>query len=233
MTLRKFLALVAGGFLFVYLLFLAGSTIPRQWTQQWNYHSQENSPVNSQINSRSSCQYKVCAARFGIHTNIIIPVSNGAYNWQNDLTLPLTQEQYLGFGWGERDWYLNPPPDNSLDYYLKGSRSLLLPNAAALRVQRHDRFPSHFEIRCGGVDRSHYLALIEYIQRSFQRSAGRRIQIRADPQAGTAFYEATGRYSFLHNSNHWTAEGLRTAKINTPLWAGFSQAVMRQIKPTC
>jgi len=207
--------------LLIYVLFLIGSAIPRSWTSR------------SEIHAQSGCQYKVCAARFGIHTNIIVPVANNAYNWQNYLTLPLSQEQYLGFGWGERDWYLNPPPNNSPSYFLRGARSLLLPNAAALRVQRHDRFPDQYEIRCVGVDRSHYLALMDYIQRSFQRTTGKPMQISEDPQAGKAFYEATGRYSFLHNSNHWTAEGLQAANIRTPLWAGFSESVMRQIKPTC
>lgn len=224
MKLRKFLAVAAGGFLLVYLLFLVGSEIPRQWGDRSQGRSQA---------AQSSCEYKVCAARFGIHTNIIVPVANRDFNWQDYLTLPLTKEQYLGFGWGERDWYLNAPPDNSLSYYLRGSKSLLLPNAAALRVQRHDRFPSQYEIRCVGVERSDYLALMEYIQRSFQRTAEQPILIEEDPQAGKAFYEATGRYSLLHNSNHWTAGGLHTAGINTPLWAGFSEAVMQKIEPDC
>lgn len=220
MKVRTGLVLAAGSLLSVYLLLQAGSVIPRHWGR-------------SQMNSRSGCQYKVCAARFGIHTNIIVPVSNEAYRWQDHLTLPLAPGQYLGFGWGERDWYLNPPPDHSLSYYLRGVRSLLLLNSAALRVQRHDRFPDQYEIHCVGVERSDYLALTAYLQQSFQRTDGKPILIREDSQAGTAFYEATGRYSFLHNSNHWTAAGLQTAKINTPLWAGFSEAIMRQIRPTC
>lgn len=229
MKLRNFLALAAGGTLSVYLLLQIGSVVLRQWSSV-----QTDSQANSQANSQAGCQYKVCAARFGIHTNIIIPVANSAYDWQDYLTLPLTREQYLGFGWGERDWYLNPPPDNSLDYYLRGVRSLLLPNPAALRVQRHDRFPSQYEIRCVGVERSDYLALMDYLQRSFQRdAAGNPVQISEDAAAGKAFYEATGQYSFLHNSNHWTADGLRAAGMNTPLWAGFSEAIMRQIEPNC
>lgn len=227
MQLQKFLAFAVGGGLSVYLLLQLGAGIPSSVIPG-------QGSDRSQTGSSASCQYKVCAARFGIHTNIVVPVANSAYRWQEYLTLPLTDEQYLGFGWGERDWYLNPPPDHSLSYYLRGVRSLLLLNRAALRVQRHDQFPSQYEIRCAGVERSEYLALMDYIQRSFQRTAaGKPIQVREDLDAGTAFYQATGRYFFLHNSNHWTADGLSKAGIDMPLWAGFSEAVMRQIQPDC
>jgi len=125
------------------------------------------------------------------------------------------------------------PPTQLEEIVSRGFRALFSPNDAALRVQAHDRLPNHDEVECVGVERSYYLALMQFIKRSFQRTEqGDLIQL-TDPATGTAFYEAIGRYSILRNSNHWTAEGLEVAEINTPLWAGFSPAIMQHIQATC
>ncbi|KAM3106971.1 DUF2459 domain-containing protein [Phormidesmis sp. 146-33] len=216
MKLKRCLTIAVSLLLPIPILLTIGSLIPRTW--------------GSQV--RLGCQYKVCVTRTDIHTNLIIPVQTDAFNWRTYLPEPLTRSQYIGFGWGERNWYMNPPTRLE-DIIPRGFRALFFPNLAALRVQAHDRLPNHDEVKCVGVERSHYLALMQFVKQSFQRTEqGKLIQL-SDPASGTAFYEATGRYSIVRNSNHWTAEGLKTADINTPLWAGFSPAVMYHLKTTC
>ncbi|BAU11659.1 hypothetical protein LEP3755_21610 [Leptolyngbya sp. NIES-3755] len=198
------------------ILLTAGSLIPRSW----------------RTSAQTGCRYKVCVTRTDIHTNLVVPVQNEAVNWRNYLPEPLTRSQYIGFGWGERDWYMNPPTRLE-EIVPRGFQALFLPNDAAMRVQAHDRLPDHDEVKCIGVERSQYLALVQFIKQSFQRTEqGKLIQL-SDPATGTAFYEATGSYSILRNSNHWTADGLDVAGINTPLWAGFSPAVMHHVQATC
>jgi uncharacterized protein (TIGR02117 family) len=178
------------------------------------------------------CQYKVCAARFGIHTGLIVPVQNDVFDWQDHLSLNLTHQQYLGFGFGERNWYINPPTELG-DVLRKGSRALLLPSSPVLSVQKHDRFPNYFEIECVGVKKADYLALMQFIKNSFHRTQGEAIQVAYRPDQKIAYYEATGHYSIVRNSNHWTAAGLSAAHINTPLWAGLSTSIMHHLKGTC
>lgn len=197
-------------------LLTIGSLLPRTW----------RSPA------QVGCRYKVCVTRTDIHTNLVVPVQTDAFNWRTALPEPLTRSQYIGFGWGERNWYMNPPTRLE-DIVPRGFQALFFPNLAALRVQAHDRLPDHDEVKCVGVERSQYLALMQFIKQSFQKTEQGQLIQRSDPATGTAFYEATGRYSILRNSNHWTAEGLEIAGINTPLWAGFSPAVMRQVEATC
>jgi uncharacterized protein (TIGR02117 family) len=182
--------------------------------------------------AQASCQYKVCLTRMDIHTNLIVPVQTDTFSWRNYLPEPLTRAQYIGFGWGERNWYMNPP--TQLEAIVpRGLRALLFPNAAALRVQTHDRLPQHDEVECVGVERSRYLALMQFIQQSFQRTEQGNLIPLSDPASGTGFYTATGQYSIVRNSNHWTAEGLNDAGINTPLWAGLSTAVTHHVDSTC
>lgn len=180
-----------------------------------------------------NCQYKVCAARFDIHTGLIIPVQSNAFDWQEHLPLDLKHQQYLGFGFGERNWYMNPPTQLA-DVLRKGSRALFLSNSPVLSVQKHDQFPDYFEVECVGVEKTDYLALMQFIKDSFQRTPqGNVIQVAYRPDRKIAYYQATGHYSIVHNSNHWTAKGLSAANINTPLWAGLSTSIMHHLEGTC
>jgi uncharacterized protein (TIGR02117 family) len=205
------------------LLPAIGLLIPRKWHDD----------------SQASCQYRVCVAKFGYHSNILIPLRNTILYWRDYLTLTdadasvNSDYRYLGFGWGERVWYIDPP--TQLDrQILYGARALLLPNSSALKVQRYRSLPQYEVIKCVGVSRAKYLKLIEFIKQSFQRDKqGNVIRVAEAPQWNATFYEAKGTYSVLNNSNHWTARGLRIAGINTPLWAGHSAAIARILESNC
>ncbi|KAM3091620.1 DUF2459 domain-containing protein [Phormidesmis sp. 146-12] len=153
MKLKRCLTIAVSLLLPIPILLTIGSLIPRTW--------------GSQV--RLGCQYKVCVTRTDIHTNLIIPVQTDAFNWRTYLPEPLTRSQYIGFGWGERNWYMNPPTRLE-DIIPRGFRALFFPNLAALRVQAHDRLPNHDEVKCVGVERSHYLALMQFVKQSFQRT---------------------------------------------------------------
>jgi uncharacterized protein (TIGR02117 family) len=193
------------------LLLLIGSLIPRRWGVS------------------DGGQYQVCVTQLDIHTNLVLPVVNDAYDWRKQFPLGLSpQQQYVGFGWGERVWYMNPP-NQPLEVVTKGARAMLWQNAAAMQIYKYDSFPDYFPYRCVKVTRSQYLALVEFIQGTFQRDGQEQLLQIPNPSSPNDFYEATGSYSFLNNSNHWVAKGLRQASVNTPLWGGFSFAIMQHL----
>ncbi|HAA30088.1 MAG TPA: hypothetical protein DCE56_23375 [Cyanobacteria bacterium UBA8553] len=217
MKIRKGIAIIFGGILSIGAMLTIGYFTPTKWGDR----------------ATVDCQYKVCVAMFGIHTNIIVPIQNDVFDWRNYLALNLTNQQYIGFGLGERTWYMNPPTRLE-DILSQGIRALFFPNPSVLRMHKHERFPEHYEIECVGVGKLDYLALMQFIKSSFQRSQqGDKIQIVYNPNSGKAFYEATGSYSLVRNSNHWTAEGLNIANVNTPLWIRFSTAIMHHLEGTC
>ncbi|WP_160295988.1 DUF2459 domain-containing protein [Aliterella atlantica] len=216
MQLKKWLIVTLSIMLPMPMLFAIGSLLPRTW----------------RTHAQVGCQYKVCVTQTDIHTNLVVPVQNDAFNWQNYLPKPVTRSQYIGFGWGERNWYMNPPARLE-DIVPRGFRALFLPNPAALRVQALDRLSDRDEVKCIPVERSRYLALMQFIKQSFQRTEQGFLVPLTDSTSGTIFYEATGRYSLVRNSNHWTAEGLKIANVNTPLWAGLSWAIMHHVEASC
>ncbi|MBE9190016.1 DUF2459 domain-containing protein [Gloeocapsopsis crepidinum LEGE 06123] len=212
-TCSYFSAIFAG----ITSLLLFVSLIPRKWVSY-----QENDVT-------------ICVNQVGIHTNIIVPVQNNIYNWQQFLKLqkignqPSENYQYLGFGWGDRDFY-PANPSQIQEIVPLGIQALFFSRGSAMRVEGYSELPQEHDIQCTGVSTTNYLNTIQFIQNSFELTPqGQIILFIRNDESEASYYEARGHYSLLRNSNNWTAEGLRTANLNTPLWAGIPQAVMLHV----
>ncbi len=217
MNIRKYCCYLSATVISISILLLLGYFTPRKWS---NY-------------SQKSCSFKICVSDNGMHSNIIVPVNNKVFDWQKYLSLNDNnlEYRYFSFGWGEQNYYTNPPTKELK--IPKGFQALFFPNRSVIRVQRHQILPQ-VELECVGVSQSDYLELIEFINSSFKLSdRGEKILVAYNPHSTASFYEAKGTYSILKNSNSWTAEGLRTANVNTPLWAGLSSAIMFHLKGHC
>ncbi len=207
----------------IFSLLLIASLTPRKWGNDFS----------------SICECQICVADSGFHTDLLVPRQNQIFDWQNYLakqdigTDPPAPYTYLGFGWGDRAFFMDPPrriePILSL-----GFKALFLPTPSVVRVQGHFSIPQEKEVKCVEVSRSDYLKLVEFIQDSFQLdNQGRKILIGYSRQPQTSFYAAKGSYSLLRTSNSWTAEALRSANVNTPLWAGLSSPIMFHLNRGC
>jgi hypothetical protein len=105
---------------------------------------------------------------------------------------------------------------------------------SVLYVKGYQIIPNYLEVKCIKITQTDYLQLINFIESSFQLDAnGRQIRLGNGHTDNAGFYAAKGSYSILKNCNSWTAEGLRKADINTPLWSGLSSAIMFHLKSNC
>ncbi|OUL28454.1 DUF2459 domain-containing protein [Nostoc sp. 106C] len=101
-------------------------------------------------------------------------------------------------------------------------------------VQGYQLIPDYLEVKCIKVNKNNYLELIKFIQATFKiDTKGRVIRIGNGHTANASFYDALGSYSILRNCNTWTAEALRKADVNTPLWDGLSAAIMLHLRSGC
>lgn len=219
MRIKKYFCHISISIIFIFTLLLLGYFTPRKWGSY----------------SPRSYSFKIYVSQSGLHSNIIVPVKNKIFDWQKHLYLnnKNLEYRYLGFGWGERNYYTNPPTTKELKI-LQGFQALFFPNDSVIRVQRHKILPQQVEIECVGVSQSEYLELMKFINSSFKLSErGEKILVADNPRLNARFYEAKGTYSILNNSNSWTAAGLRTANVNTPLWAGLASAIMFHLKGDC
>lgn len=207
----------------IFSLLTIGYFMPRNWCNS----DQEN------------CHLTICVSNTGIHTNIVTPVKNAVFDWENYLKIDdigknkLSNYKYLSFGWGDREFYMNTPSLADMDI-LTTFNALFLPTPSVLEIQGYPAIPNNIEIKCVKVSRQDYLNLMHFIKNSFQIDTNSQtIRIRQGHSSNSSFYEAKGNYSILRNCNSWTAEGLRKANVNTPLWAGLSSAIMFHVKNSC
>jgi uncharacterized protein (TIGR02117 family) len=230
MKLRKFfrvtsrfmaIAILAGAFTLI-----LGYLTPRQWSH-----------VPSQ-----PCVLNIYVGGNNVHTNIIVPVKTAEFDWSNQLNLAEIGHQgsndyrFLSFGWGDRLFYLNTPTLKDVKL-LPTLRALLIPTETVVHVQGHFSLPpssSEYQVIALKVSRQGYLNLSEFLVSSFARdSKGRTILIQQSHRYSGSFYEAKGSYSLFNTCNDWTALGLRTAEVNTPVWSGLAGAVFRHLRPGC
>jgi uncharacterized protein (TIGR02117 family) len=194
---------------------------------KWFYNPQADCTVPIYISSVNN-----------FHAEIIVPVGNQTFDWRQQLDLQqlgkdASQYKYLSFGWGDRQFFMNSSFDPITIFDV-----LFLPGSSVMHVWGHKepklQLGAKFDLKQVSLSKAEYLRLSQFINDSFQRSTLHQttyLQPGFYPNSG--FYEAKGSYSILRNCNAWTAEALRVADVNTPLWPALAPAVMQQINCDC
>ncbi len=199
-------------------------------------------PTKWNYDSKQDCAFNIYISNGGIHTDIIVPVKTAVFDWQDHISLKgvgsdaVTDYNYLSFGWGDKNFFIKIRTwtDFKLSTALK---TLFFPrNSSVMHVKGYRILPSpnDIKIKCVRIGKRDYLKLMEFINNSFQTNeSGNKIRVANGYYSYDSFYAAKGSYSILRTCNSWTAEGLRLANINTPIWAGLSSAVMLQLRSDC
>lgn len=207
----------------VLFVLLLGCLLPTKW----HYHT------------ASHCTYPVYVSSVNhFHAELVVPVTTDAFDWRSHLTLSqlgpnARSYRYLSFGWGDRKFFMNGSYDPVSIF-----DALFLPGSTVMHVWGHQdlkRFnSSNFEIKQISLNRKNYLALMDFIDAGFQHDARHTVRyLRQGLYPDSGFYEAVGRYSILRTCNHWTAEGLRKADVNTPVWPALAPPILYQLRSGC
>lgn len=175
----------------------------------------------------------------GIHTDILVPVKTPLWNWQQRIDLKsiaadTNSLKYLAFGFGDRSYFLETYQGAPLNFSTIFN-ALFLPTTPAMRLLAYRNTPQkNSQIKCLKISNVNYLNLVNFLDNSFKLDAkNRKVFIKNIPNYRGGFYEARGTYSLLRGCNDWTAEALRTAEINTPVWSSLSSAIMWHLKSNC
>ena len=222
-SLLKYNRKICSGILLIVSLFLISAFIPRKWS---NY-------------SNLACDYQICIANTGIHSNILVPTENDAYNWRNYLSIDkigidaINDYKYLSFGWGDQDFYMTISSISDFDFYTI-FKAVFLPTSSVMYVRGYQSLPQNIEVKCIYTDKANYLQLTKFIEASFKLDRNhRKIRIGNGNTSTAGFYAAKGNYSILKTCNAWTGDALRKADINTPLWDSLSFAIMFHLRSGC
>jgi uncharacterized protein (TIGR02117 family) len=165
----------------------------------------------------------------GVHTDLTVPVAAAGLDWRamftrDAFTGPVESFDYIGIGWGSRDFYLNTP--TWADFDIATATKSVLWDETVLHVEYRPQ-PVTGE-RCGRwlVDEATYLKMAAFVRDHLRVSQGHPVQ--AGPGYGDrdTFYVANRRYTIIETCNQWTGRALRLAGAPVAPWTPFSFLVL-------
>lgn len=171
----------------------------------------------------------------GVHTWIMVPKVAAGVDWRAlapaaHIRDPRYAGDYLAFGFGNREFYLNTPtwgdlsPRTAIAAAFGGGPSLL-----HVEHEWHPRTDEYQRPLILSVPQ--YRRLAKHIQTSFHLD----VQGRSKPLLGRGygpadiFYEAQGRYNAYRTCNEWTGEALRSAGVRMGVWTPLSASIMLRL----
>ena len=166
----------------------------------------------------------------GVHTDFILPAKNHLNDWKsflNPKNYPLTEDDYVGFGWGDKAFYIETPRWEDLTLNT-AFNALFMDSPSAMHVRYLSSAPAENE-RCVSlvVSEGNYVNLVTYIKNSFKTENSSAVLIpNASYWGYDQFYLAHGNYTLFNTCNNWTNEGLKVAGIRTARFAVFSKTII-------
>ena len=172
----------------------------------------------------------------GVHTDLVLPVKTSRIDWadqfpQAHFAGPVSQMSTIGFGWGDRDFYLQTRtwgdvrPIQALTAFMGLKETVLHVQYMEPRFFAGERVALM-------ISAEQYLQLVSYVTASLRRDMNGPIMPIANAGYGAtdAFYDAQGSYSVISTCNEWVRQGLSRAGIRTPRWSPFDIALFYQLR---
>ena len=166
----------------------------------------------------------------GVHTDLVLPIAGGNIDWRDLLPGPFprsfSQDTYLSFGWGSRDFYINTP--TWADVRVGTAIKALLWDETVVHVEYRAK-PGPAET-CGTwmVGTRDYLGIVDHVLSSVR--GAHRIPGPAPVAPGygpnDVFYAANGQYTAIDTCNQWTGQALRAGGAPVAPWTPFSFLVL-------
>ncbi|TPE44342.1 TIGR02117 family protein [Pontibacter mangrovi] len=228
-VLRKLAAVILwllASVLSAFILFVASAVILSSITVNNGYAQPQPQDEHIEIYVTSN----------GVHTDIIVPVSTKYIDWREKLPLQHFGKvdstfRYIGFGWGDRKFYIETPEWTDLTPTVAISAALW-PTRTAMHVEyiRSRLVPTKRQ-RPLRITPEQYRRLIVYIDESFVQQNGKYLHISGSGYSERdTFYEAHRKFYILKNCNNWVNQGLKSMGVKTALWAPFPFCIMRHLR---
>jgi uncharacterized protein (TIGR02117 family) len=167
----------------------------------------------------------------GVHTWILLPAVSAEMDWRRiapaaHIREPTRVGNYLAFGYGNREFYLNTP--RWADLRFRTALTAAFGEGRSLMHVEHERDPRPNEYqKAFRISREQHQRLSRYILASFDRGvSGQSIPLLGRGYGpADVFYEARGPYNAFFTCNEWTGAALRAAGIRMGRWTPLSQSV--------
>jgi uncharacterized protein (TIGR02117 family) len=174
----------------------------------------------------------------GVHTWVMVPTVTPQMDWRPmieaaHIKRPDLSGDYLAFGYGNREFYLNTP--TWADLSPRTAFLALFGSGPSLVHVEHERDPRPDEYQSRIlISHAAYGRLVSYLRKSIKLDArGRTVPVLGRGYGATdIFYEAVGPYNAFFTCNEWTGAALRTAGVRVGLWTPFAQSITARFPPS-
>ncbi|QJX48236.1 TIGR02117 family protein [Hymenobacter taeanensis] len=172
----------------------------------------------------------------GVHTDIVVPARSKYIDWTETILLKNTQSndpsmQYIGFGWGDKGFYLDTPTWAELKPST-AFKAMFYLGTSAMHTTFYQEM--HESEDCVKISISHhdYRKLIRYIQDSFKYDAqGQPMYIEGHSYGrDDSFYEAHRTYGWFYTCNTWANDALKYCGQKASLWTPFDNGIFYQYR---
>jgi uncharacterized protein (TIGR02117 family) len=168
--------------------------------------------------------YTVYIKTNGVHTDVILPVKNDIIDWSKTIKYrnTISQDstlQYIAFGWGDHEFYLNTPTWADLKAKTAFQAAFYL-GTSIMHVTFLKSVSKNESSREIHISKKEYEDLVAYISKSFKYDKeGAPLFIQATTYGrNDSFYEAVGKYSMFYTCNTWANDALKAASQKAALW---------------
>lgn len=161
----------------------------------------------------------------GVHTDIVVPIKTEYKDWSEKVKFDHIASkdstmQFIGFGWGDKGFYLNTPEWSDLKFSTAFNAAFYL-GTSAMHATFYKQIKENENCIKINISKEEYANLIKYIEDSFQVDAdGSPILINATTYGqNDSFYEAKRKYSLFYTCNTWANNALKSADQKAAVWS--------------
>ncbi len=172
----------------------------------------------------------------GVHTDIVVPIQTEYKDWSENIKFSHIKSQdstmkFIGFGWGDKGFYLNTPEWSDLKFSTAFVAAFGL-GSSAMHATFYKQVNENEKCVKIKISAEEYQKLIVYIENSFDYDAdGKPILINATTYGqNDSFYEAKGAYSFFYTCNTWANNALKAMDQKAALWTPTDKGIFQHYR---
>ena len=190
-------------------------------------------PSNRNFRESLNTSSEIWIKSNGVHLDIVLPIKNNYTDWSNILLIPdniKDEVQFLGFGWGDKEFYINTPEWSDLQFST-AFKALFIPTDAAMHVTYYKNLRENDHSIKLLVEEQQFKDIQSFILKSFKTNESRVIPIK-DIEYGSCdrFYDANYSYTLFYTCNTWTNKALKKAGLPACVWTPFDKGILFQYR---
>ncbi|MEM9986105.1 MAG: TIGR02117 family protein [Bacteroidota bacterium] len=184
-------------------------------------------PVNSK-RSQAADFTTIFLASNGVHLDLVLTKEDLSDSLRMGLELR-DNFQFVSFGWGDEDFYLNTPTwaDLSLGVALN---ALFLNSSTLVHITEYTSPSKNWAVL--NVDESQLRAINQRLNASFLLDGQGNKQLLENQGYGYSddFYRARGSYSCFYTCNTWVNHMFKASGLKAAVWTPFDFGVMQHYR---